>query len=160
MLYSPNEYNSNIIYVNDYIIDIKNLVYKNYILYYNKKTIKYTLFKNLFLESLEIPINENNKENILKDFEQYVNYFTITKNYNIQKKIGLKLSNLIIRNLWLKNKEIFSDLLEFIKTSSDELKIFILIISNISNLEKKQNIFSFNLKNEFTLLDYILDYYN
>ena len=141
-----------------YLITCSNFKFSSILTTYH---INYKIFIELIETSLDSYVDLTNKDIIYDTIEQYFNYFKITSNSLVKKNMATKIANILFNNLsLLKDTKVESILLNYVSYKSDEYYTFLKIILNTQSINKKMNIVSQVEEEEnFTLLDFILDYY-
>lgn len=148
-----------------------NIVNKNQIIYLNSDFkynsiltnyhIKYSKFIELLETSLDCYVDFSDKNLINDTIEQYFNYFKITSNSLVKKNMITKIANIIINDTTLlNNKNILAIFDNYVSIKADEYYIFLKIILNINCIKDIKSTPIKEIEEEyFTILDFILDYY-
>ena len=158
-----NNNNTEIIFNN--IIRNKDLIYINSDFKFSSILTTYRINYKKFIELLETSLDSyvdlTNKDIIYDTIEQYFNYFKITSNSLVKKNMATKIAYILLNNLSLvKDTKVESILFNYISYKSDEYYTFLKIILNTRAINKKMEIVSQVEEEEyFTILDFILDYY-
>lgn len=157
--------------INNKEIIFDNIVNKNQIIYLNSDFkynsiltnyhIKYSKFIELLETSLDCYVDFSDKNLINDTIEQYFNYFKITSNLLVKKNMITKIANIIINDTSLLNdKNILAILKNYVSIKTDEYYIFLKIILNINCIKDIKSTQIKEIEEEyFTMLDFILDYY-
>lgn len=154
--------NTEIVFNN--IIKNKDLIYINSDFKLNSILTTYKInfdkFIDLLETSLDCYVDLTDKDIIYDTLEQYFNYFKITSNSLVKKNMVTKIAYILLNNLsLLKDIKVKSIFLNYISYKSDEYYTFIKIILNTQSVNKKMEITSSGEEEYFTILDFILDYY-
>lgn len=154
--------NTEIVFNN--IIKNKDLIYINSDFKLNSILTTYKInfdkFIDLLETSLDCYVDLTDKDIIYDTLEQYFNYFKITSNSLVKKNMVTKIAYILLNNLsLLKDTKVESIFFNYISYKSDEYYTFIKIILNTQSINKKMEITSSGEEEYFTILDFILDYY-
>lgn len=155
--------NTEIVFNN--IIKNKDLIYINSDFKFNSILTTFKINFNKFLDlletSLDCYVDLNNKDIIYDTLEQYFNYFKITSNSLVKKNMVTKIAHILLNDLsLLKDSKVESIFFNYVSYKSDEYYTFLKIILNTQSINRKKKIISDGEDEEyFTILDFILDYY-
>ena len=155
--------NTEIVFNN--IIKNKDIIYINSDFKFNTILTTFKINFNKFVElletSLDCYVDLTNKDITYDTLEQYFNYFKITSNSLVKRNMATKIAYILLNNLSLiKDTKVESILSNYVSYKSDEYYTFLKIILNTESINKKIKINS-KVEEEgyFTILDFILDYY-
>lgn len=155
------------IFLNNRKLTFESLHLKNNLIYletepslvpFTNNKVKYEDFIDFIKNSLEnyISIENNDVFDVLSD---YWNYFKITNNPIVRQNMAFKICYLVINYKELWNCYKLRNLIESYKSYKfDKFYIFINIILNLKIVETINNEKIYFDEENFTLLDFILDY--